>query len=71
MTTVSKSGFLPAHAQYQHWGISAELKDEQVHVRMGSEATSLTPGEVRSFALHLLRAGYRAEIIDMARRARS
>lgn len=72
MTTVSKAGYLPAQAQYRHWGLSAELgENELVRVRMTTDETSLTPGEAKSFALHLLRAVHRAEIVEMARAARS
>jgi hypothetical protein len=72
MTTVSKAGYLPAQAQHRFWGVSAELGDnELVRVRMTNEETSLTPSEVESFALHLLRASHRAKIIGLARAARS
>lgn len=72
MTTVSnKAGFLPANAQYRFWGISAETRDDQVRVRMGGDETTLTAGEAKSFALHLLRAMHRAEVIELARVARS
>lgn len=71
MTTVSKAGFLPAAAQHRFWGVSAETDDEQVRIRMTNETSTLTPGEAKSFALHLMRAYHRAEIIEMARAARS
>lgn len=71
MTTVSKTGFLPVNAQYRFWGVSAETRDEMVRIRMAGEETTLTPGEAKSFALHLLRATHRAEVIELARAARS
>lgn len=71
MTTVPKSGYMPANAQYRFWGVSAETREEHVRVRMGSEETTLTPGEAKSFALHLMKACFRAEIIELGRAARS
>lgn len=69
--SVSTGGYLPTAAQHRHWGVSAETSDALVRVAMGSEETTLTPGEGKTFALHLLRACHRAEVIDLATRARS